>query len=71
MTVDEAISQLELGLASGEATVEFEGVKTTYRSPSEIRSAIAYFKEKKRAAASPSRTVVSQPSTSLTAYSPD
>jgi hypothetical protein len=39
-----AISALETALASGELTVEYNGRRVTYRSSSEIVSALNHFK---------------------------
>jgi hypothetical protein len=44
--VGEAITALETALASGELTVEYAGRRITYRSASEIVSALDYFKRR-------------------------
>ena len=47
MTLDEinaAILALETALASGQLTVEYDGRRVTYRSASEIETALAYFR---------------------------
>ncbi|MEX2648155.1 MAG: hypothetical protein WD673_03980 [Alphaproteobacteria bacterium] len=40
------IAALEAALASGELSVEVEGRKVTYRSTSDLRSALAFFTAK-------------------------
>lgn len=42
--LDGIIAKLETALQSGAAEVTFEGRRIVYRSPSEIYSAIAYFR---------------------------
>jgi hypothetical protein len=40
------IAALETGLSSGEATVESDGDRVTYRGVTEILAAISYFRSK-------------------------
>ena len=47
------IAALEEGLASGEATVESDGDRVTYRGVSDIMAAVAYFQRKAAAAMGP------------------
>jgi hypothetical protein len=49
------LKALESGLASGEATIESDGDRVTYRGVSEIMAAITFF-ERRAAAASGMRT---------------
>jgi hypothetical protein len=41
--IDNAVTALQSALASGELTVEYNGRRVTYRSSSEIVSALDYF----------------------------
>lgn len=47
------IAALEAALASGELTVESDGDRVTYRSTSELITALGYYRSKAAAAASP------------------
>lgn len=40
------IAALEAGMASGEATIESDGERVTYRSIKDIRDALAYFRQR-------------------------
>lgn len=40
------IGALEAGMASGEATIESDGERITYRSISDIRAALTYFRQR-------------------------
>lgn len=51
------IAQLEAGLASGEATVESDGDRVTYRTIAEIQKGIAYFTRKAATAPSGRQTM--------------
>lgn len=50
-TVDDVIAALEAGLASGEASIQYDDFSATYRSVADIQRALGYFRAKKRAAA--------------------
>lgn len=47
------MAALEAGMASGEATIESDGERVTYRSVRDIRDALAYFRNRAAAAMSP------------------
>lgn len=49
-TIGEVIATLEAGLGQGEASVEYDDFKATYRNPEQIQQALAYFRAKKREA---------------------
>jgi hypothetical protein len=47
------IRALEAGMATGEATIESDGDRVTYRSVSDIQTALAYFQRRAADALSP------------------
>lgn len=53
--IDSHIVTLQNSMAKGYASIEYEGIKRTYNSPSEIQSAIAYFERIKSAMVSKPR----------------
>lgn len=62
------IAALETALASGELTVESDGERVTYRSITDLRSALDYFAAKQSAASAPGGQV--RPATTVAVYDP-
>lgn len=50
------IAALETALASGELTIESDGERVTYRSVSDLKAALEYFKAAETQAAAPPRS---------------